>query len=468
MTQFYQTKASFSIYTKYFTLSLTDSTIKQLLIEQSHQPAQQFYDVAKTAFIPALNAGNKAEATKILDEQLKKLYAQHRTVVDELVLLTNERNAATEVSANQNIQQTRLLLSGIGVGMVVIALFVVVAMVRMRNPMRHAVSVLDNMAVYIHKASDQLHVSSLDLAERSTEQVASIEEISAKMTENAQSIKNRADNTQQASILSKKTNVSAQDGVQKMLGMSQSMEEIKRSSDDIAKILKVIDEIAFQTNILALNAAVEAARAGEAGAGFAVVAEEVRNLAQRSARAAKDTAEIIDKNIALSRKGVDISNLVNQSLEDIKSNAEKVSALVADITLYSDEQNRGTNSIARSIEQIERVMQQTTTVSERSAASSQSLIDQVHALSGVIDTLNHFVNGSDGKQEKAVTAGSEMIKSKIKNRKSAISAHAYNHKSNHTKTPNVFTKNEKSSSKRMTHSADDVHDLEPLAAEEGF
>jgi methyl-accepting chemotaxis protein len=298
--------------------------------------------------------------------------------------------------------------------------------------------------------------------------VSSVEEISVKMNENEKNIKNRAENTQQASLLSRKTNVSAQDGVQKMLGMSQSMEEIKKSSDDIAKILKVIDEIAFQTNILALNAAVEAARAGEAGAGFAVVAEEVRNLAQRSARAAKDTAEIIDKNIALSRKGVDISNLVNQSLEDIKSNAEKVSALVADITLYSDEQNRGTGSIARAIEQIERVMQRTTTVSERSAASAQYLLDQVHAFSGIINTLNRFVNGGDRKQEKAVTAGSESIKNKIRKRKDATSAHVYNHKSYQAKTPNLFRENEKLSSKRMTRKVDDVQDLEPLVAEEGL
>jgi methyl-accepting chemotaxis protein len=200
------------------------------------------------------------------------------------------------------------------------------------------------------------------------------------------------ENTRQASILSEKTNQSAKDGFSKMKDMNESMQEIKKSSDDIAKIIKVIDEIAFQTNILALNAAVEAARAGEAGAGFAVVAEEVRNLAQRSANAAKDTAMIIDKNIELSRKGVDISLLVSQSLEEIKHNAEKVSNLVSEITASSEEQAKGTDQISRAISQMEQVTQQNAAVAEESSASAQELLTQSEALDGVVQDLNKITN----------------------------------------------------------------------------
>lgn len=247
-------------------------------------------------------------------------------------------------------------------------------------------------------ASMHVAAASQQLAQGSSEQAASIEETSATMEETSSRVQQSAMSTRQAANLSEHTNASAKDGYQRMVEMNQSMEEIKKSSDDIAKIIKVIDEIAFQTNILALNAAVEAARAGEAGAGFAVVAEEVRNLAQRSARAAKDTAEIIDKNIALSRKGVDISNLVRKSLDEIKANAEKVSTLVTEITVASEEQSKGTQQIAKSISLMEKVTQQNAAVAQQSSASSQELQAQTEELAAVVQELNAFIKGDGRKQ----------------------------------------------------------------------
>ena len=132
-------------------------------------------------------------------------------------------------------------------------------------------------------------------------------------------VRQNSENTKQAAILAKQATDAAAGGNLEMQNMMKSMGELKQSSDEIAKIIKVIDEIAFQTNILALNAAVEAARAGDAGLGFAVVAEEVRNLAQRSAQAAKDTASIIEKNIHLSEEGVSVSKNVNESLTEINN-----------------------------------------------------------------------------------------------------------------------------------------------------
>jgi methyl-accepting chemotaxis protein len=169
------------------------------------------------------------------------------------------------------------------------------------------------------------------------------------------------------------------------------MDELKKSSADIAKIIKVIDEIAFQTNMLALNAAVEAARAGDAGQGFAVVAEEVRNLAQKSAKAAKDTAEIIDRNIELSEQGVEISEDVKLSLDEIMTKTNDVNALMSEIAAASEEQAKGTAQVTEAIGQMEKVVQQNAATAQESAASSEELKKQALALETVVEQLSSLV-----------------------------------------------------------------------------
>jgi methyl-accepting chemotaxis protein len=173
------------------------------------------------------------------------------------------------------------------------------------------------------------------------------------------------------------------------------MQEIKTSSNQISKIIKVIDDIAFQTNILALNAAVEAARAGDAGKGFAVVAEEVRNLAQKSAEAAKNTATMIETNIKLSEDGVDICNAVNVSLSDINNHIENVNKLVNEITAASEEQSRGVKQVTEAISQMENVVQQTAATSEESAAAALELNNQADTLKGSVGELVMLVKGAN-------------------------------------------------------------------------
>ncbi|WP_439644318.1 methyl-accepting chemotaxis protein [Acetivibrio straminisolvens] len=219
------------------------------------------------------------------------------------------------------------------------------------------------------------------------------------MQETSVTIKQNAENTKNASALSDKTARASDEGYKHMIDMNKSMNEIKKSSDEMAKIIKVIDDIAFQTNILALNAAVEAARAGSAGAGFAVVAEEVRNLAQRSAKAAKDTAEIIEKNIALSTNGVEISNLVSNSLKEINENAEKVSNLVAEISVASEQQANGSEQFAQSIIQMEQVIQQNAAAAQENSASAQELETQAEKILNMVSELNILVKGKDSGME---------------------------------------------------------------------
>jgi methyl-accepting chemotaxis protein len=180
---------------------------------------------------------------------------------------------------------------------------------------------------------------------------------------------------------------------QALAKMVVAMGDINSSSDKIGKIIKVIDEIAFQTNILALNAAVEAARAGEAGMGFAVVADEVRNLAQRSAQAAKDTAALIVESIANSNDGKARVDQVAIAVRAITEESDKVKMLVDEVNIGSQEQTRGFEQVSKAIVQMERVTQSTAASAEESASASQELTAQSASLQDVARHLAMMVGG---------------------------------------------------------------------------
>jgi methyl-accepting chemotaxis protein len=181
-----------------------------------------------------------------------------------------------------------------------------------------------------------------------------------------------------------------------MQSMNVAMNAIKSSSDDIAKIIKTIDEIAFQTNILALNAAVEAARAGEAGAGFAVVADEVRNLAQRCAQAAKETATKIEDSVQKSTNGVQISAKVAKSLEEIVSKARQVDELAGEVATASAEQSQGIEQVNTAVSQMDKVTQSNAANAEESASAAEELNAQAENLKEAVNELLTMVDGDQG------------------------------------------------------------------------
>jgi len=244
-------------------------------------------------------------------------------------------------------------------------------------------------------AAGQVSTSAQSLSQGATEQAASLEETSASMEEMASMTRKNAENAIQAATLV--TSVSRQviDSNASLGKMVESMSAIKESSNKVAKIIKTIDEIAFQTNILALNAAVEAARAGEAGMGFAVVADEVRNLAQRSAQAAKDTAGLIEESIARAHEGSVKVEEVAAAISAITDSVTQVKTIVDEVREASQQQTQGIDQVAQAITQMEKVTQTTAATAEESAAASEQLNAQAETSKAVIRQLEALVGRSN-------------------------------------------------------------------------
>jgi methyl-accepting chemotaxis protein len=282
----------------------------------------------------------------------------------------------------------------LGVGAVLVGLVVAYALARsIALPVRAISSQLSGCSNETLSAAGQVSKSSQDLAHGSTEQAASLEETSASLEEMSSMTKRNADHTTQAKELARTARESADAGAEDMRNMGLAMTDIKTSGDDIAKIIKTIDEIAFQTNILALNAAVEAARAGESGAGFAVVADEVRALAQRSASAARETAAQIEKAISKTGLGVTLCDKVTGRLAEIVVKVREVDQLIGEVATASTEQTRGVDQINATIGQMSTVVQSNAATAEESAAAAEELNAQALSLNGIIATLQSLIEG---------------------------------------------------------------------------
>jgi len=256
---------------------------------------------------------------------------------------------------------------------VVVVIYSIVIKYWVEKPMYTTINSLTEGSKQVSSAAIQISDSSQQLASDSQNQAASIEEMTSALSESKVSIEQNAENAREADILSAESNQAAEEGYKYVQDLTISMQDITKSSIEIEKIIKTIDEIAFQTNLLALNAAVEAARAGEHGLGFAVVAEEVRSLAQRSAEAAKDTTLIIQDSIEQVKKGEEISFKTNQSFENILDKVKKTKNITGEISLSSQEQKENILEITKSITLIDGVTQTMASGSEESAAASEQL-----------------------------------------------------------------------------------------------
>ncbi len=258
-----------------------------------------------------------------------------------------------------------------------------------------AVDQLAQISSRVAGGAGQVAVASKSLAQGANEQAASLEETSSALEEMSGMTRKNSEAAHQASGISDDAKAAAERGNLAMIRMSKAITDIEHSALQTAKIIKVIDEIAFQTNLLALNAAVEAARAGEAGRGFAVVAEEVRNLAMRSAQAARDTATLIEQSVGNAHNGVNIAADVASSLAEITDASMKVNHLIGQISVASREQSQGVSQIASAVHSVDQVTQTTAGSAQESACAADELSSQASQLEEIVDDLIRLVGGGN-------------------------------------------------------------------------
>ena len=379
---------------------LMDKKFEELLAMLTVQPDMDDLNQVKTA---AHTYRDAMKATMDDDVALADIGQQRVAalgVVDTLIQEIQEtgmkRTIAAANDSNQSLSSaswTMIIGLAVAFGVAVTVAFFII---RNSNRVLTAIArTLDDGSNQVVAAASEVASASQTLAEGSSEQASSLEETGASLEEMSSMTKRNSDNARRANELAKEARTAADKGVQDMQTMAASMAAIKSSSDDIAKIIKTIDEIAFQTNILALNAAVEAARAGEAGMGFAVVADEVRNLAQRCAQAAKETAGKIEGAIVKTGQGVDITSKVALVLNEIVVKVRQVDDLVTEVAGASGEQTNGIAQINVAVGQMDKVTQSNAATAEESAAAAEELNAQAEVMKRSVAELLQIVGARE-------------------------------------------------------------------------
>lgn len=341
---------------------------KKILYQLGGEPAE-IADIANTVALGDLNISlaEEKDSTGVYQAMIKMVSNLRKTVkVAEKIANGDLTVEVNKLSEKDSLGQSLEL---------------------MVNRLSDIVQEIQSASVHVASGSGQLTTAAQTMSVGASEQASSLEEISSSMTEIEAQVKQNAENGQIATELASGAHNDAEQGKKRMENMVSAMNEINGSSQEIAKIIKVIDEIAFQTNLLALNAAVEAARAGKYGKGFAVVAEEVRNLAARSTQAAKETGEMIELSVKKVAEGSEIVSLTAKAFEEIVTSVNKIDELVLDIASASKEQSVGASQISQGLEQIDEVTQQNSAYAEETASSAEQLSSQANQLQNMINVF---------------------------------------------------------------------------------
>ncbi len=309
------------------------------------------------------------------------------------------RVAREEYTASQ--ERYLSLTQGMMIGCVILVVLLALGgFLLIRSVSRSLLRTQDQLsanAAQTTSAASQVASTSEMLAQGASKGAASLEETSASLEEMTRVLKRSTENALHASTLAKEAHGEASSGQQQMRQMVEAMAAISSGSQNIGKVLHSIDEIAFQTNILALNASVEAARAGEVGAGFSVVADEVRNLAQRSAQAARETASMVEASTAATQIGTDICGKVAEALAQIVNRSRQVNELVQELATASKEQTQGIGQISTAVGEIDSVIQSSAAQAEESASAAQELSAQAHSLEEAVLALKLVLKGTSGR-----------------------------------------------------------------------
>ncbi len=381
-----------------------------LLTKDSNVLASNYMSLVNSSLLPALTSGNRQAALAVFKE-LDRLFYEHSEIIARLVDISNRETIKGEQEAAASAQRANQILLLITLLLLTSAYVVLYLMQRdFASPLDRIVTDLGKGSGRFLQVSNQIADSSNQLVQCASEQASAIEETSASLEEMSSMIHSSARNADHARTLASESQVSASEGMASMKEMTEAMAAIERSSNEVVKIVKSIDEIAFQTNILALNAAVEAARAGEAGAGFAVVAEEVRSLAQRSAAAANESETKIEASIKSSRQGAQCLTGVGESFSRIGSKVQETHNIVSEIALATKEQAQGIEQVTIAIQEMSKVAQSSAINTEQIASAAEEMRQQASMQQQTAGALRAVIDGSSNELDSELDGKNSSVK----------------------------------------------------------
>jgi len=358
-------------------------------------------------FDRSIAGGDADAAVQLITQKGTPIFTALGKQIDDLTDLESQVLQKDRQATAEKVAAIRWVLGLLAAAGVAVAGVCLMQVRKAIGELRHSAAEILEGSRQLAGASGQIASSSQSVAQGASQQAATLEETSSSATEITAVTRKNAENTRSMAGLMSETARLVEHANHSLDEMVQSMKEINGSSEKISRIIRVIDEIAFQTNILALNAAVEAARAGEAGMGFAVVADEVRNLAQRSAQAARDTALLIEESIAKSNGGSARLDQVAASIRQITASASQVKTLVDEVDVGSQEQARGIEQIATAVGQMQQVTQRVAANSQESAAAGEELSAQAHNLHSIVEQLRGLL-GAISDEAARPSAGSRQ------------------------------------------------------------
>ncbi len=348
-------------------------------------------DRLNPAFLDQVRAKDLEGAVKSLDSGLAHATDNASSAGADLLDLQQKSSHAAGLEKVAEAARDNWMLLSMLVPILALGILLVFVIRALTLQLKESATELASSADQITAAASQVAQSSQSLAQGASRQAATIQETSSASTEINSMARRATDSARSTAQIVSRSQQNSQQANSSLDQMISAMDGINASSQKISKIIKVIDEIAFQTNILALNAAVEAARAGEAGMGFAVVADEVRSLAQRCAQAAKDTADLIEESVQRSTAGRSSVDTVAESTRGITADSGKIKTLIDEISLGSEEQSRGIEQISHSIQQLEAVTQGNAAGAEQSAAAAEQLSAQAESMRDAVKRLRSLV-----------------------------------------------------------------------------
>ena len=419
-------RSDFAASAERWSQGLPSGPIRDAFVNRAAPAGREFLELMDRDFVPAVRRGDEAGVLALLGGELGAAFEKHKTGIDAVVEAGQVRSREIELTVARVLKMRTLLLILMGLGVLIgvatLALWIVRSVLaplataarashdlaegdltvrlddsghdelsRFSGSLNAAVAAMRDSLAAIQESSHtvassaaQLSSGSAQIASGAQEQASSLEETAASLEEITSTVKQNADNAQQANQLASGAREVAEKGGQVVSSAVEAMSEINQSSKQIADIITTIDEIAFQTNLLALNAAVEAARAGEQGRGFAVVAAEVRNLAQRSATAAKEIKSLIQDSVRKVEGGSELVNQSGQTLNEIVTSVKRVTDIVAEIAAASREQSTGIDQVNKAITQMDQVTQANASQTEELNATAEGLASQAQQLQALV------------------------------------------------------------------------------------